>query len=106
MGKDLKFMKIKMNETLKKQEEQMKKLSEQMPQQAIRQMEKVLKRMFEEQGAVYDINAIRSCLVMCGLIMPQLPPIYSEFISSATLLLYRLLDEKEKGEIPSEILIP
>ncbi len=84
----------------------MKKMSEQMPKEAIRQMEKVLKRLFKEQGVTYDINSVRACLVMCSLILPNLPPMYSEFISSATLLLYRLIDEIEKGEIISDIIIP
>lgn len=95
-----------MSPEAKEQEEKMIEISKQMPAEAIRQMEKTLKSFYDERGVPFDATHLKASLSTCLLIMPALPPMYSEFISSATLLIYRLIDEQEKGEIPSDFVIP
>lgn len=86
--------------------EELKKMSKEMPGQAVRQMEVVLKRMYAEENVPYDVSHLKASLQTCHLILPNLPPVYAQFISSAVLLLYRLIEELETGEIASPFVMP
>jgi len=81
--------------------EHLKKASKDMPPEAVRQMDKVLKSFFEEEGIPYDASHLKAALILGHLIHPNLPPVYGEFVASSILLLYRLIDEQESGLITS-----
>lgn len=85
------------------QKEELKKLSEQMPPEAVNSMRTVLQKIYTEHKVPFDKSHLEASLVMCHLILPNIPPIHANFISSAMLLLYRLQQELETGFITSPI---
>ena len=94
------------NEKKSMNDEQRKILKEsaaQMPIEAVRQMETVLRRFFDESGTPYNVDTLNAALQMCLLIHPNLPPVYGEFVGSSILLILRLIEEAETGLVGSPI---
>ncbi len=89
-----------MNDT---QREGLKESAQQIPVEAVRQMEVVLKKFFEEENIPFDASHLKAALQMSFLIHPNLPPIYAQFIASSILILIRLIEEQESGLISSPI---
>lgn len=80
-------------------------LARQLPAQGIRNLEKALKKFFDDRSIPYNKDTLGACLVMCNLISPQLPPVYGEFVAAAIMGIYRLMDEQTTGAIASDVLI-
>ncbi len=85
------------------QKKHMQDAAAQLPADAVRQMEVVVKKFFEEEGVPYDATHLKACKVMCHLFHPTLPPMYSEFVASSILLLIRLIEEEDTGLVASPI---
>lgn len=76
-------------------------LSKQLPVDAVRQMELVLKKFFVERNVPWSRDTLMACISIMSLTTPQIPPMYSEFMQTAVLLLYRLVDEQITGLVAS-----
>lgn len=94
---------MNMNETTKDLDKQMTELAQGLPVEAVRKMEKVLKRLYSERDLEYNKTSLVASLVILQLTIPTLPQMYAEMMQASMLILYRLIHEQDTGLVESPI---